>query len=71
MGFCGSNEQFTERINKTRGDPFKRSFLSVLNLFGRPILIGCEEMAWWLSESEGVSEADVRMITAALEIEKS
>ena len=69
MGFFRSNEQFTERRNKKRGDPFNRSFTSVLNLFGRPILLGCKEMAWWLSESEGVSEAEARVITATLEIE--
>ena len=71
MGFFRSNEQFTERRNKKRGDPFNRSFNSVINLFGRLTLIGCEEMAWLLSESEGVSEAESRVITATLEIEKS
>ena len=54
-----------------RGDPFNRGFNSVLNLFGRPILIGCEEMAWWWTEAEGLSEAEARVITATLEIEKS
>ena len=70
MGFFRSNEQFTERRNKRRGDPFNTSFHSVLNLFGRPILIGCKEMARWLSQSEGVSEGEARVITATLEIEK-
>jgi len=69
--FFRSNEQFIERRNKTRGDPFNRGFNSVLNLFGRPILIGCEEMAWWWTEVEGLSEAEARVITATLEIEKS
>ena len=71
MEFFRSNEQFIERRNKTRGDPFKRGFNSVLILIGRPILIGCEEMAWWLTEAEGLSEAEARVITATLEIEKS
>ena len=71
MGFFISIEQFIERRNKGRGDVFNRSFNSVINLFGRLILIGCKEIAWWLSESEGVSEAEVRVITATLEIEKS
>ena len=62
---------FTERRNKKRRDPFNRSFNSVINLFGRLTLIGWKEMAWWLSESEGVSEAESRVITATLEIEKS
>ena len=53
-------------------DPFNTSFNSVpINLFGRLFLIGCKEMAWWLSESEGVLEAEARMITATREIEKS
>ena len=47
-------------------DPFNTSFNSVpINLFGRLLLIG------WLSESEGVLEAEARMITATREIEKS
>ena len=53
-------------------DPFNTSFNSVpINLFGRLFLIGWKEMAWWLSESEGVLEAEARMITATREIEKS
>ena len=71
MEFFRSNEQFIERRNKTRGDPFNRGFNSVLILIGRPILIGCEEMTWWLTEAEGLSEAEARVITATLEIEKS
>ena len=71
MGFFISKEQFTERRNKNRGDPFDRSFNSVIYLFSRLILIECKEIASWLSESEGVSEAEARVITATLEIEKS
>ena len=69
MGFLISNEQFTERRNKKRRDPFHRSFNSVIYLFSRLILIGYKEIASWLSESEGVSDAEARVITATLEIE--
>ena len=52
------------------GGPFNGSFNSVINLFSCLILIGCKEMASWLFESEGVSEAETRVITTTLEIEK-
>ena len=70
MGFLRSNEQFTERRNKRRDNPFDRSFNSVIYLFSCFILTGCREMARWLSEAEGVSEAGARVITATREIEK-
>ena len=33
-------------------------------------MIGCKEVARWLSEAEGVLEAEARVMTASLEIEK-
>ena len=70
MGFLRCNEQFTERRNKRRGDPFDISFNSVIYLFSCFILTGCREMARWLFEAEGVSGAEARVITTTLEIEK-
>ena len=70
MGFLRSNEQFTERRNIRRGDPFDRSFNSVIYSFSCFILTGCREMARRLSEAEGVSRAEARVITFTLEIEK-
>ena len=66
MEFFRSNEQFIERRNKGRGDPFN----SVIYLFSCLILIGCKEMARWLSEAEEVSGAEARVITAILVIKK-
>ena len=69
MGFFRFNEQFTERRNKRRGGPFDRSFNSA-QLFSSLFMIGCNEVARRLSEAEGVSEAEARVMTASLEIEK-
>ena len=33
-------------------------------------MIGCKEVARWLSEAEGVSEVEARLMTATLEIKK-
>ena len=70
MGFLRSNEQFTERRNKRRRDPIIEPLNSVIYLVSCLILIVCKEMARWLSEVEGVSEAEGKVITAILEIEK-
>ena len=46
-------------------EPSKRySFISLFFILKRLILIRCKEMARWLSEAEGVSDAYARMITA-------
>ena len=66
-----TNNLQKEEIKRARRDPFNRSFNSVIYLFSRLILIEYKEIASWLSESEGVSEAEARVITASLEIEKS
>ena len=70
MGFFTFNEQFTERRNERTGDPFNRSFNSVIYLVSGLFLIGCKEVARCLSEVEGVSEAETKVIAAILEIEK-
>ena len=61
-----------QKLKKTKkeGDPFNRSFNSVISLFSCLVLFGCKEMARWLSEAEGVSKAEARVMTTTLEIEK-
>ena len=39
-------------------------------LFSCLILIGCKEVARWLSEAEGVSGIEAKLITATLEVKK-
>ena len=55
--------------NKRRGDAFERR-LNPAQLFSCVIMIGCKEVARWLSEAQGVSEVEARLMTATLEIEK-
>ena len=59
-----------QKRNKMKADPFNRSFNSLIYLFiylsSFLILIGCKEVARWLSEAEGVSGAEARVITATL-----
>ena len=75
-GVSATQWDFSYPTNNLQKEEIKRGEILlieafIINLFGRLILIGCKEIASWLSESEGVSEAVARVITATLEIEKS
>ena len=59
-----------EKEGKGRGNLFNISFNSVIYLFSCLVLIGCKEVTRWLSEAEGVSGAEAKVITAILEIKK-